>query len=135
MLCSWFDAWKITDPGPTRRVWPLTSDSTVPSLMITSSSSACLCGGCGVSPGFNVVTWHSSSSSVAVGAWKNLREDPIFVGVAAIDVQSNTDDRITGSSARANVLRLTIDPMVASAVIACLRVNIVTLLEAHLKVC
>ncbi len=41
MLCRWFDAWKMIDPGPTRFNSPSTSASTVPSRTISISSFGC----------------------------------------------------------------------------------------------
>jgi len=85
----------MTEPGPTRFIWPFTNASTVPSLMMIISSSGCLCGGCDVSPGFSVVTWHSSSSSVAVWERKNVRTAPVFVVFTSTSFHSNMAESIT----------------------------------------
>src|SRR5947209_2262031 len=70
------------------------NDSTLPSRMMISSSSGWRWGGCGDSPGFNVVTCSSSSDSVGVGLSKKCRTAPTFVGWGATESHGNTPERI-----------------------------------------
>ena len=93
-LTPWqlFDAWNTIEPGSTFFHWPSTSASSVPSFRMSSSSFACLCGGCDASPGFSVVTCISSSSSVSVGWRTTWRDCPTSVFRTGHELQSNTVD-------------------------------------------
>src|SRR5262245_10957611 len=104
MVCGWFDAWNTIEPGPTFWYWPLTIASSVPSLIISSSSATCWCGGCDSIPALSVVMCISSSSSVAVGDLTTSRRKPTFVAATVKLSQSKIPEPSTAVCARVELI-------------------------------